>query len=170
MTQQSTTCYLLEKNRHPGRHQPWPLPAPIGPPRLFRSRARVNRQIERRSCPRVLVSQHKQQSTIIMDRHYSARMGCSTLHAKDIIQILKPAKKIINLMKASILLYFSPPSQDCPQNDGFAFPQRSSTTARSIVSPLSFSGVNVVGCLLCAIVDWRPTNAAINFVLFIFAP
>ncbi len=72
-------------------------------------------------------------------------MGCSMRHVKDIIQILKPAKKIINLMKASFLLYFSPPSQlDCPQNDGFVFPQRSSTTARSIVSTLSFSGVNVV--------------------------
>jgi hypothetical protein len=35
--------YLLEKNRHPGRRQPWPLPPLIGPPRLFRSRARVDR-------------------------------------------------------------------------------------------------------------------------------
>jgi len=35
--------YLLEKNRHPGRRQPWPLPPPIGPPRPFRSRAHVNR-------------------------------------------------------------------------------------------------------------------------------
>jgi hypothetical protein len=26
------------------------------------------------------------------------------------------------------------------------------------------------GWLLCAIVDWRPPNAAINFVLFIFCP
>ncbi len=35
--------YLLEKNRHPGRRQPWPLPPPIGPPRSFRSRASVDR-------------------------------------------------------------------------------------------------------------------------------
>ncbi len=35
--------YLLEKNRHPGRRQPWPLPPPIGPPRLFCLRARVDR-------------------------------------------------------------------------------------------------------------------------------
>ncbi len=35
--------YLLDKNRHPGRRQPWPLPPPIVPPRLFRSRARVDR-------------------------------------------------------------------------------------------------------------------------------
>ena len=33
----------LEKNHHPGRRQPWPLPLPIGPPRPFRSRARVYR-------------------------------------------------------------------------------------------------------------------------------
>jgi len=43
MTQQSTTCYLLEKNRHSGRRQPWPLPPPIDPPRPFRLRARVDR-------------------------------------------------------------------------------------------------------------------------------
>ncbi len=30
-------------------------------------------------------------------------MGCSTRHTKDFIQIQKPAKKIINLIKASIL-------------------------------------------------------------------
>ena len=35
--------YLLEKNRHPGRPQPWPLPPPIGRPRPFCSRARVDR-------------------------------------------------------------------------------------------------------------------------------
>jgi hypothetical protein len=35
--------YLLEKNRHPGRRQPWPLPPPIGPPRPFRSKACVDR-------------------------------------------------------------------------------------------------------------------------------
>ena len=35
--------YLLEKNRHPGRRQPWPLPPPIGPPRPLRSRAHVDR-------------------------------------------------------------------------------------------------------------------------------
>jgi hypothetical protein len=34
---------LLEKNRHPGRRQPWPLPPPIGPPRPFRSRVRVDK-------------------------------------------------------------------------------------------------------------------------------
>jgi hypothetical protein len=99
-------------------------------------------------------------------------MGCSTRHAKDIIQILKPAKKIINLMKASIFLYFSPPSQlDCPQNDGFAFPQpqRSSTTARSIVSPLSFSGVNVVGCCVQSLIGGRLMPRLILFYLF-FAP
>jgi hypothetical protein len=97
-------------------------------------------------------------------------MGCSTLHAKDIIQILKPAKKIINLMKASILLYFSPPSQlDCPQNDGFAFPQRSSTTARSIVPPLSFSGVNVDGCCVQSLIGRRLMPRLILFYLF-FAP
>ena len=32
--------YLLEKNIHPGRHQPWPLPPHIGPPRPFRSNGR----------------------------------------------------------------------------------------------------------------------------------
>jgi hypothetical protein len=35
--------YLLEKNRHPGRCQPWSLPPPIGPPWPFRSRTRVER-------------------------------------------------------------------------------------------------------------------------------
>ena len=35
--------YLLETNRHPGRRQPWPLPPPIGPPRPFRSRERIDR-------------------------------------------------------------------------------------------------------------------------------
>jgi hypothetical protein len=35
--------YLLEKNRHPGRRQPWPLPPHIGPPRPFHSSARVDR-------------------------------------------------------------------------------------------------------------------------------
>jgi hypothetical protein len=34
---------IVRKNRHPGRRQPWPLPPPIGPPRMFRSRARVDR-------------------------------------------------------------------------------------------------------------------------------
>jgi hypothetical protein len=34
---------LVRKNRHPGPCQPWPLPPPIGPPRPFRSRARVYR-------------------------------------------------------------------------------------------------------------------------------
>jgi hypothetical protein len=34
---------LLEKKRHPGRRQPWPLSPPIGPPWPFRSRARVDR-------------------------------------------------------------------------------------------------------------------------------
>ena len=83
-------------------------------------------------------------------------MGCSTRHAKDIIQILKLAKKRINLMKASILLYFSPPSQlDCHQNDGFAIPQRSSTTSRSIESPLSFSSVNLVGCCVQSLIGGR---------------
>jgi hypothetical protein len=43
ITQHFTTGYLLEKNRNPGRRQPWPLPPPIGPPRPFRSRARVDR-------------------------------------------------------------------------------------------------------------------------------
>jgi len=34
---------LVRKNRHPGRRQPWLLPPPIGPPRPFHSRARVDR-------------------------------------------------------------------------------------------------------------------------------
>jgi hypothetical protein len=68
-------------------------------------------------------------------------------------------------MKASILLYFSPPSHlDCPQNDGFAFPQRSSTTARSIVSPLSFSGVNVVGCCVKLLIGVRLMPRLILFI------
>jgi hypothetical protein len=97
-------------------------------------------------------------------------MGCSTRHAKDIIQILKRAKKIINLMKASILLYFSPPSQlDCPQNDGFAISQRSSTTARSIESPLSCSGVNLVGCCVQSLIGGRLMPRLILFYLF-FCP
>jgi hypothetical protein len=94
-------------------------------------------------------------------------MGCSTRHAKDIIQILKRAKKIINLMKASILLYFSPPSQlDCPQNDGFAIPQRSSTTARSIESPLSCSGVNLVGGCVQSLIGGHLMPRLILFYLF----
>ena len=32
--------YLLEKNIHPGRHQPWPLPSHIGPPQPFSSNGR----------------------------------------------------------------------------------------------------------------------------------
>ena len=35
--------FLLEKNRHPGRRQPWPRPPPIGPLRPFRSKACVDR-------------------------------------------------------------------------------------------------------------------------------
>ena len=90
-------------------------------------------------------------------------------HTKDFIQILKPAKKIINLMKASII-FFSPPIQlDCPQNNGFAFPQRSSTTARSTVSPLSFSGLNVVGCCVQSLIGGRLMPRLILFYLF-FAP
>ena len=119
------------------------------------------------SCPR-----QPTQTTInhYLDRHYSARMGCSLRHAKDIIQILKPAREIIFLMKASILLYFSPPSQlDCPQNDRFAFPQRSLTTARSILSPLSFSGVNVVGCCVQSLIGGRLMPRLILFYLS-FAP
>ncbi len=85
---------MLEKNRHPGRRQcqPWPLPPPIGPPQPFRSRARVNRQIERRSmqylilihfnlsimssCPR-----QPTQSTInhYLAWRYSARLGSARL-------------------------------------------------------------------------------------------
>jgi hypothetical protein len=73
-------------------------------------------------------------------------------------------------MKASILLYFSPTSQlDCPQNDGFAFPQRSLTTARSIVYPFSFSGVNVVGCCVQLLIGGRLMPRLILFYLF-FAP
>ena len=34
--------YLLEKNLYPGRRQPWPLPPPIGRPRPFCSRVRVD--------------------------------------------------------------------------------------------------------------------------------
>ena len=118
------------------------------------------------SCPR-----QPTQTTInhYLDRHYSAQMGCLTRHTKDFIQIIQPAKKIIHLMKASNLLYFSPPSQlDCPQNDGFAFSQRSSTTARSIVSPLSCSGVNLVGCCVQSLIGGR--LMPFNFVLFIFCP
>ncbi len=35
--------YLLDKNRHPGCHQPWPLPPPKVPLRPFGSRAHVDR-------------------------------------------------------------------------------------------------------------------------------
>jgi hypothetical protein len=34
--------YLLEKNLYPGHRQPWPLPPPIGHPRPFCSRVRVD--------------------------------------------------------------------------------------------------------------------------------
>ena len=119
------------------------------------------------SCPR-----QPTQTTInhYLDRHYSARMGCSTLHAKDIIQILKPAKKIINLMKASILLYFSPPSQlDCPQNDGFAFPPRSSISSRSILSTRSPTRVYLVGCCVQSSIGSR-LKPRRNLVYLFFTP
>jgi len=35
--------YLLEKNRHPGCRQPWPLLSPIGPPRPFCLRVCIDR-------------------------------------------------------------------------------------------------------------------------------
>jgi hypothetical protein len=35
--------FLLEKNCHPGRCQPWPPPLPMGRPHPFRSRARIER-------------------------------------------------------------------------------------------------------------------------------
>ena len=40
---------------------------------------------------------------------YLIAMGWLTWHTKDFIQILKPAKKIINLMAASIFYYSLPP-------------------------------------------------------------
>jgi hypothetical protein len=95
-------------------------------------------------------------------------MGGLRAPTKDFVQLIAQAKKIIKLMKASILLYFSPPSQlDRPQNDGFAFLQRSSTNARSIVSPLSCSGVNLVGCCVQSLIGGRLMPQLILFIVFL---
>jgi hypothetical protein len=134
---------LFEKNRHPGRRQPWPLPPPIGPPRPFRSRARVDRAMgdaPYRRCHEnqagggvwpnnpplichVLVSSSANTNNN-QPLFGSALLGSDGLFdAAHEVQILKPAKKIINLMKSSILLYsLHPPNLTAPRMMDSPFP------------------------------------------------
>ena len=54
---------------------------------------------------------------------YLIAMGCKTWHTKDFIQRLKPAKKIISLIKASILYYsLPPPNLTAPRTMDSPFP------------------------------------------------
>ncbi len=100
-------------------------------------------------------------------------MDCSTRHTKDFIQILKLAKKTINLLKASILyasiLYFYPPSQlDGPHNNRIPLPLRSPMVVHFL--PSLTHHLRVHGWLLRAVNDWRPPKATTNFGIFIFLP
>jgi hypothetical protein len=77
-------------------------------------------------------------------------MDWSTRQTKEFIQILKPAEKIINLFKASILFH-SPPTRPRPQNNGFAFPPRSSTRHPNVLlyHPLRRARVVWLVVVLC---------------------
>ena len=90
-------------------------------------------------------------------------MGGLRAPTKDFVQLIAQAKKIIKLMKASILLFLSP------------FPTRPPTERWIRLSPAFLDQRTFYhippqllrckfGWLLCAVVDWRPPNAAINFV------
>jgi hypothetical protein len=74
--------YMLEKNRHPGRRHPWPLPPPICPPWPFRSRTRVDRAMGNAPYRR----RHENLAGVDvlpnnphLARHYSARLGSARL-------------------------------------------------------------------------------------------
>ena len=54
-------------------------------------------------------------------RHLIA-MGCSTRHTKDFIQLLNTAKKMINFIMASIILYIRPPNSTAPERSNAAPP------------------------------------------------
>ncbi len=78
---------------------------------------------------------------------YLIAMGCTTRHTKDFFQRLKPAKKIINLIKASILYYsLPPPNSTAPKTIEYrrpCVPCRSRVLSDpSPVAPAS----NLVGC------------------------
>jgi hypothetical protein len=96
-------------------------------------------------------------------------MGCSTGHTTDFVQILKPAKKKINLIKAAILFYILPlPNSIAPRTIEYhspCVPRRS-----RILSYPPPSIKHKFGWLLRAVVDWRPPKATTNFVILIFCP
>jgi hypothetical protein len=95
-------------------------------------------------------------------------MGCSTGHTKDFTQILKPAKKTINLINAAILLIiFSPlPTRSSPEQLNTAPPVFLHGHVSSPISPPLIQ--RKFGWLLRAVVNWRPPKDTTNFVIFIF--
>ena len=66
---------------------------------------------------------------------YLIAMGWLTWHMKDFIQILKPAKKMINLMAASIFYYSLPhPNSTAPRTIEYRPPLHLSAVAHPLIS------------------------------------
>jgi len=106
---------------------------------------------------------------VMNGRPHLFAMGGLRAPTKDFIQFITQAKKIINLMRASILFNSLPlPNSPPPERSNITPPALSAGHAFFPIYPPSLP--RVFGWLLHSIVDWWPPMTTTNFVFHIFCP